>query len=52
MNQTITVVVTPWVASAADYEAIGVLFGVVLAAGVVVYGVRMIFNLLNKTPEA
>lgn len=49
---TCTLVITPYTATAEDYEAVSVIFGAVLAAACVIWGVKRVYVLLTSRPES
>ncbi len=49
---TLVVTTTPYVAQQADYDAINAIFGIVLAAACVIWGVKAVFNVIRNRPEA
>lgn len=51
-TSTCTLVIMPYVATQDDYDAISLIFGAVLAAACVVWGVKQVFNLLRERSEA
>lgn len=51
-TSTCTLVITPYVATQEDYDAISIIFASVLAAACVVWGVKQVLNLLRERSEA
>lgn len=51
-GNTCTLVITPYKASAEDYEAVSTIFGAILIAASVIWGVKRLYVLLTNRPEA
>ncbi len=51
-GNTCTLVITPYKATPEDYEAVSVIFGAILTAACVIWGVKRILLLLKDRPEA
>lgn len=51
-GSTCSLVITPYKATADDYAAVSTIFGVVLTAAAVIWGVKRIYNLISNRPEA
>lgn len=51
-SSTCTLVISPYVATADDYAAVSAIFGAILAAACVIWGVKKIYNLIANRPEA
>lgn len=51
-GDTCTLVITPYVATPEDYQAVSIIFGLTLGAACVIWGVKQIYNLLKDRPEA
>lgn len=47
-----TLVIVPYQATSDDYAAVSVIFGAVLAAACIIWGVKQIYNLVKNRPEA
>ena len=50
-TSTCTLVIQPYVATADDYAAVSVIFGAILTAACLVWGVKQILRLLRERPE-
>jgi hypothetical protein len=50
-TSTCTLVISPYVATAEDYEAVSLIFGAILTAACVIWGAKQIFNMLRNRPE-
>jgi len=51
-TSTCTLVISPYVATADDYEAISLIFGAILTAACVIWGVKKLYNLIANRPES
>jgi len=51
-TSTCTLVIMPYVATADDYESISVIFGAILTAACVIWGVKKLYNLIANRPES
>lgn len=51
-TSTCTLVISPYVASADDYAAVSLIFGAVLTAACLIWGVKQILRILQNRPEA
>jgi len=51
-TSTCTLVISPYVATADDYQAVSTIFGAILAAACLIWGAKQILNLLRNRPEA
>lgn len=49
---TCTLVITPYVATADDYEALTVIFIAIFTAACIIWGVKAVLNLLRDRPDS
>lgn len=47
-----TLVITPYTATADDYQAVSLIFAAVLTAACVIWGVKRLYVLLTSRPES
>jgi len=51
-TSTCTLVISPYVATQEDYEAVSLIFAAVLTAACIIWGAKQVLNILRNRPEA
>lgn len=51
-SSTCTLVISPYVATADDYQAVSLIFGAILTAACFIWGAKQVLNVLRNRPEA
>lgn len=51
-TSTCTLVISPYVATVEDYEAVSLIFAAILTASCLIWGVKALLHLLRERPES